>query len=1128
MSSSLVCYLRTAVKNRSGIAAPPWGDSLLMLFCWFISVLLSVVGTIGSLRLEDLGLFLLLSAGGLTMAVVGVSLLKLRRRDPTLLLFLCCAFLVVVPAVAVVPRASQRIVLLDLYFVSLLTVPVFLNIWSWHLQALAGALTTAAVSVLWLPVGSWVAAHSIALIGVTALLSFLVVLVRSRSAVWTAAEIEKRGRERWRESAAARMPQLVWNVLVLQGCLLLCLLFFDVAFWGDLLSQPLLAKVYGLIILVFGALLLKASAPEQLPRTLAFLTLMVGAVLSMARMGYADLQNPVAAIPHVLLACMLAPLPWPLVTQIIVVWSLMAIDLGVKALALFPLTDDWLSAIGMMMLSYRGEITLLGVGMAVSVGIARALQQHGARTLVQFDAAANAADDDSGTNRVVELGSRSVLAIEPPRRHRMVVSLFFLGVLASALISQLLISLSEDNWRWAMVAWGMFLLLWLPLARLERSLENADYFWPFGAFTSLVFFLVPCVVLLLAPQTAFLWLYWPVAVLLAVGTVPWRMRELTPLVLTALVTGVELLYQLHLSFFGGTLFLLCGLLAVLLSVHTSRRLKERHFLLALSGSLDTCDATEGVARVAADYLMQLWNSSLAFVSKDDSSLELIKGAACTELGLGSYPLRTMVETAPPVGVGAIGVTLRAANWLPANLSFFHARLGVVAPRHGLVIEFSKRDTVEAPLLLFLGSQVPIFEPLARAELRSTAALAEITLARLERIAERERFAEDSRQFSERLQEREYELSAMVHDINNTVQDLTLLCEGILEDALSEDGGSDGPGERGLLAEQIRRIADIARSVATVVSDAKRRRELERLADLQPRELVEVCSALREVVGFATLRAERKRISVQMEALPPHDVWVRISVREHFETILRNLLNNAISYSPPGSSVRVFLECDERWVAVRVTDTGVGVKPEERDAIFLGGYRGKNDSAGSGGLGLGLAESRRVAESAGGSVEVESEGTGKGSTFTVRLPRQLLVEGNGQAADWALIVDDQPSLLDFYSRLAKALHLDPGAASSVDEALALVEQRGRPKLVVTDIHLGASNGLELVRSIRAEFGNEVPILVVSGLTDDAIAEQVRRAGATDFVTKPVGRRALFARIQSVLPPSTFAERSGRQI
>ena len=103
-----------------------------------------------------------------------------------------------------------------------------------------------------------------------------------------------------------------------------------------------------------------------------------------------------------------------------------------------------------------------------------------------------------------------------------------------------------------------------------------------------------------------------------------------------------------------------------------------------------------------------------------------------------------------------------------------------------------------------------------------------------------------------------------------------------------------------------------------------------------------------------------------------------------------------------------------------------------------------------------------------------------------------------------------------------------AGAVVDEALALVEQRGRPKLVVTDIHLGASNGLELVRSIRAEFGNEVPILVVSGLTDDAIAEQVRRAGATDFVTKPVGRRALFARIQSVLPPSTFAERSGRQI
>ena len=93
---------------------------------------------------------------------------------------------------------------------------------------------------------------------------------------------------------------------------------------------------------------------------------------------------------------------------------------------------------------------------------------------------------------------------------------------------------------------------------------------------------------------------------------------------------------------------------------------------------------------------------------------------------------------------------------------------------------------------------------------------------------------------------------------------------------------------------------------------------------------------------------------------------------------------------------------------------------------------------------------------------------------------------------------------------------PFTANSVEEALQTVSEHGQPALVITDVHLGASNGLDLVRELRSTYGFSVPILVISGLHDDDIAERAREAGATDFVHKPVGRRALFARIQSLLP------------
>jgi signal transduction histidine kinase/GAF domain-containing protein len=104
-----------------------------------------------------------------------------------------------------------------------------------------------------------------------------------------------------------------------------------------------------------------------------------------------------------------------------------------------------------------------------------------------------------------------------------------------------------------------------------------------------------------------------------------------------------------------------------------------------------------------------------------------------------------------------------------------------------------------------------------------------------------------------------------------------------------------------------------------------------------------------------------------------------------QQVLRNLLSNALKFTPPGGEVRLTATYDDQWVRLSVTDTGIGIAPEHRDRIFERYYQVTNTSGErSHGQGLGLAIVRIIVEGHGGRIEVESV-PGKGSTFTVFLP-----------------------------------------------------------------------------------------------------------------------------------------------
>src|SRR4029453_13875599 len=105
-----------------------------------------------------------------------------------------------------------------------------------------------------------------------------------------------------------------------------------------------------------------------------------------------------------------------------------------------------------------------------------------------------------------------------------------------------------------------------------------------------------------------------------------------------------------------------------------------------------------------------------------------------------------------------------------------------------------------------------------------------------------------------------------------------------------------------------------------------------------------------------------------------------------EQIVMNLLLNALKYTPPGGRIRVATRVQRDQGVLRVEDTGIGISPELMPRIFdlfVQGHRGPDRA--EGGRGVGLTLVRRLTDLHGGEVDVASDGSGRGSVFTVRLP-----------------------------------------------------------------------------------------------------------------------------------------------
>lgn len=291
-------------------------------------------------------------------------------------------------------------------------------------------------------------------------------------------------------------------------------------------------------------------------------------------------------------------------------------------------------------------------------------------------------------------------------------------------------------------------------------------------------------------------------------------------------------------------------------------------------------------------------------------------------------------------------------------------------------------------------------------------------------------------------------------------------------------------------------------------------------NVRPVELVTVIEAALDTVRPA---AEAKEIRLQ--TIFDSTGGLVAGDSDRLQQIVWNLLSNAVKFTLKGGQVQVCLERVNSHVEIAVSDTGLGIKPEFLPFVF-DRFRQADSSIARTytGLGIGLAIVRHLVELHGGSVRAQSEGEGKGATFTIKLPlmpvRQNLEAGervhpgiggelpfenlpalNGLRV---LVVDDEADSRAFLTAVLEECGAEVVAVGSVVEAIATLKSL-KPDILLSDIGMPEEDGYALIRQVRSLSPQEGGQIPAAALTAYARAEDRTRSLLSGFqihLPKPI--------------------------
>jgi PAS domain S-box-containing protein len=304
-------------------------------------------------------------------------------------------------------------------------------------------------------------------------------------------------------------------------------------------------------------------------------------------------------------------------------------------------------------------------------------------------------------------------------------------------------------------------------------------------------------------------------------------------------------------------------------------------------------------------------------------------------------------------------------------------------------------------------------------------------------------------------------------------------------------------ERQLL--QLVRITDDLMDVARI---RQNRIELKR-------ERLDLRAVLHSAVEASqpTIDAQQHSLDIQLPCVP---LWAEADFTRLTQAF-SNLLNNAAKYTAPGGSIRLAATSDAGTATIVVADNGLGIPPARLPHIFdLFTQLQEHQDLRNGGLGIGLTLAGRLVELHGGTIEPASEGPGRGSCFTVRLPLEpsrswddvALAPDRAPrgAACKVLVAEDDRDAAEMMRLMLGCKGHDVAVAADGEQAVALAETF-QPAIAFLDIGMPRMDGHEAARRIRELLGARVVLVALTGWGQEKDKARSREAGFDHHVVKP---------------------------
>jgi signal transduction histidine kinase/ActR/RegA family two-component response regulator len=353
------------------------------------------------------------------------------------------------------------------------------------------------------------------------------------------------------------------------------------------------------------------------------------------------------------------------------------------------------------------------------------------------------------------------------------------------------------------------------------------------------------------------------------------------------------------------------------------------------------------------------------------------------------------------------------------------------------------------------------------------------------------------QLEDRIHERDRFLAVLGHELRNPLAAILLAVH------MTDENGQLGGEHVQLIERQTRHLTRLVNDLLDLSRVAAGKIVLKRnILDLR-----DVAAQSIEVVRPA---ADRQHVSLEVRnCARPLNVdadGVRV------DQILTNVLTNAIKYTPEGGHVTLELRREEGHGVIDVLDDGVGIAPDRIGRIFELFAQAENAiGRAQGGMGIGLALVRNLVELHGGSVHAHSDGVGKGSRFTVRLPlasgtekpaprEPVVQEGPAAAGRRIVIVEDNRDVRDLLRLRLKKLGHEVLDAQDGEEGLRVVLAE-KPDLALVDLGLPGIDGYEVAKGVRDKLGGDVVLVALSGFGQPEDKRRALEAGFDDHLTKP---------------------------